>query len=304
MGSESVTVHPEGGRVAVTRAVIPAAGWGTRFLPATKAVPKEMLALIDRPVIEYAVTEAVRAGITDVVIVVSEGKEVIARHFAPAPELEEALAAAGKTSLLDDVRVSSELARIEYVVQHQQLGLGHAVATARDLVAGEPFAVLLPDEVVDAALLQRMIRIHDERDASVIGLMDVPREEVSAYGVPDAEAVDDALVLVRSIVEKPSPADAPSTFATIGRYVFTPEILDALEQTEPGVGGEIQLTDAIDLLAQKQPVYGAVIEAGRWDVGNKAGMLRASIELALARDDLGPEVRDMMVDICRRLGLV
>lgn len=289
--------------MTVTRAVIPAAGWGTRFLPATKAVPKEMLPLVDRPVIEYAVAEAASAGINEVVVVVSEGKEAIGRHFSPAAGLEDALSAAGKQDLLADVRRSAELASIEYVVQEEQLGLGNAVATAARLVAGSPFAVLLPDEIVTSGLLVRMLEVFDERGASVIGLMEVPADEVSAYGVPEAEAVDEALVLVRSIVEKPAPADAPSNLATIGRYVFNPEILDALERTGPGVGGEIQLTDAVDLLAQKQQVYGVVNQSGRWDVGNKVGMLRASIELALDRDDLRDDVRALLADLARRHGV-
>lgn len=291
---------------AVTTAVVPAAGWGTRFLPATKSVPKEMLPVIDRPVIEYAVAEAAAVGIREIVVVVSaEKEEAIRRHFSPAPDLEAALEAAGKTDLLDQVRRSSGLARLEFIVQHEQRGLGHAVATAAPIVRGEPFAVLLPDEVVAPSLLERMLAVHAEHDASVIGLMEVPPEELSVYGVPEAEPVagEAGLVTVHSIVEKPALGDAPSGYATIGRYVFTPDVIDALERVEPGWGGEIQLTDAIDLLAQKDTVYGAVLESGRWDVGHKVGMLRASIELALERDDLRAEVRALLTDLVRRHGL-
>ncbi|HLG01788.1 MAG TPA: UTP--glucose-1-phosphate uridylyltransferase [Acidimicrobiia bacterium] len=289
---------------AVTRAVLPAAGWGTRFLPATKAIPKEMLPVIDRPVIEYTVAEAAAVGITDIVVVVSaEKKDVIRRHFAPVADLERALEAGGKAEALAAVRASTTFANVELVVQTEQLGLGHAVATAAPLVAGAPFAVLLPDEVVDADLLARMLAVHEERDASVIGLIELPREELSAYGVPDAETIADDLVRVRSIVEKPAPADAQSSYATIGRYVFTPDILDALEHVEPGHGGEIQLTDAIDLLAGKRAVYGVVTRGGRWDVGTKVGMLRAALDLAMVRDDLRDDVRALLEEVAARHGI-
>lgn len=284
----------------VTRAVLPAAGWGTRFLPATKAIPKEMLPVIDRPVIEYAVAEAAAAGITEVIVVVSEEKlELIRRHFSSAPDLEAVLADAGKDDLLAEVRRSNALARVEFIVQHEQLGLGHAVATAAPIVRGEPFAVLLPDEVVDASLLRRMLEVHDRYGASCIGLIELPPEELSAYGVPEVEPVEEGLVRVRSIVEKPAAGEAPSAYATIGRYVFTPEIVDALESVEPGWGGELQLTDGIDLLAKEQEIFGAVVTGGRWDVGTKVGMLRASIELALGRDDLRDDVRGMLTEITR-----
>lgn len=289
--------------MTVTRAVIPAAGRGTRFLPATKAIPKEMLPVIDRPVIEYAVAEAVDAGITEVVIVVNDEKEAIERHFTAAPGLEKALEDAGKTELLERVRRSTEMATIGYIVQAEQLGLGHAVATAAPLLGDQPFAVLLPDEVITSGLLATLLGVFDERDASVIGLMHVDGPEISSYGVPEAEDVDAGLVRVLSMVEKPAHEDAPSAYATIGRYVFTPEILEALDGIKPGVGGELQLTDAIDALAKNQAVFGAVLESGRWDVGQVHGMLRAALELALDRPDLRDPVRAMLSEIARDHGL-
>ncbi len=283
----------------VETAVIPAAGFGTRFLPATKAVPKEMLPVVDRPMIEYAVAEAVEAGLRRVVIVVSEGKEAIRRHFSPHPQLEAALEGSGKRELLDEVRARSEMAEVEYVVQERQLGLGHAVGVAREAVGGAPFAVLLPDELITSGLLGRLVDVFEERSASAIGLMQVGADEISAYGCPAVEPVADDLVAVASIVEKPAPEDAPSEYATIGRYVFTPELFEHLERIEPGVGGELQLTDAIDLLLEHQGVYGAVLREGRYDVGRKADFLLASIELALARDDLGPELAPRVAALVR-----
>lgn len=254
------------------KAVIPAAGKGTRFLPATRAVPKVMLPLLDRPIVEYAVAEAAAAGIDEVVVVLGGDGDLVRRHFSGA-------------------------AGIEYVVQDEPRGLGDAVATAGPALGGEPFVVLLPDEIVDPGLLRRMLAAFEERDASVIGLMDVPRDQVSAYGVPEAEPVDGGLVRIHSIVEKPAPEEAPSTFATIGRYVFTPEVLDSLAGVGPGYGGEIQLTDAIDVLARKGEVYGVVGGGARWDVGTPTGMLRAAVALALVRDDLRDGVRAILRDL-------
>jgi UTP--glucose-1-phosphate uridylyltransferase len=292
--------HPVTGG-PVRTAVIPAAGLGTRFLPATKAVPKEMLPVVDRPMIEYAVAEAAAAGIEDVVIVTGEGKEAIERHFAPDPALEAALERAGKVDLLRQVRASCELASCRYVTQDQPLGLGHAVGTARKLV-DEPFAVLLPDELILGDLLGRMIAVFDREQSAVLGLMEVPPADVAAYGCPDPEPISAGLVRVRSTVEKPSPETAPSNLAIIGRYVFTPALFDALDRTDPGVGGEIQLTDAIDLLAREGNVFGVLLEEGRFDVGRKIDFLRASIELALAREDMGPELEETLREIVGHRG--
>lgn len=283
----------------VRTAVIPAAGLGTRFLPATKAVPKEMLPVVDRPMIEYAVAEAAAAGITEIVVVTTAGKEAIERHFTPDPDLEAALERAGKRDLLERVRATSGLAAIRYVVQDEPRGLGDAVATAQDLVA-EPFAVLLPDELVLTGLLAQMVGAFERERVSVIGLMEVPRATISAYGCPRVEPVSDGFVRVLEIVEKPAVDEAPSNLATIGRYVFTPEVFEALAGLEPGVGGEIQLTDAIDVLARTQGVYGVVLREGRYDVGRKVDYLRASLEVALARDDLADEVAAMLAEIVDR----
>lgn len=291
------------GRGEVHTAVIPAAGLGTRFLPATKAVPKEMLPVVDRPMIQYALEEAVRAGIRRVVVVTADGKEAIERHLAPDRWLEAALEAAGKHDLLADVRGTCPVEEVVYVRQEEPLGLGHAVAVTRDAVGADPFAVLLPDEIVTGPLLERMVEVMRRESASVIGLLEVPPSEISAYGVPEVEPVDEALVRVRSIVEKPPAEEAPSGYATIGRYVFTPEVFDALDALEPGVGGEVQLTDAVDVLAAKQGVFGVVADGGRHDVGRKLDFLRAGVELALLRDDLGPGMRAFLADVVRRHGI-
>ena len=290
--------------MSVTTAVIPAAGLGTRFLPASKAVPKEMLPVVDRPAIEYVVAEATAAGITEVVVVTAKGKSAIEAHFAPDLELEESLEARGKHAELDAIRTPAALSSFQYVVQEEPLGLGHAVATAADLVGDRPFAVLLPDEIHEPALLRRMLQTFDERSGSVIAVMEVPETEISAYGSIDPDPVGDDLVGVRSIVEKPAPADAPSNLATVGRYVFTPAIFDALERIQPGAGGELQLTDAIQLLLADEPVFGAVVTSRRFDVGRKIDFLRATVELALDRDDLAPEFRAFLADVCRRHGIV
>lgn len=291
----------------VTTAVIPAAGFGTRFLPASKAVPKEMLPIVDRPAIEYVVAEAVAAGITDVIVVTAKGKTAIESHFSADLELEEMLGSKGKRAELEAVRAATDLAAFEYVVQDEPLGLGHAVATASDLVRDRPFAVLLPDEIHDPALLRGMLDAFDARGGSVIAVMEVPHDEISAYGAiepgPAPEPADDGLLAVRSIVEKPPAGEAPSNLATVGRYVFTPAILDALERIEPGAGGELQLTDAIQLVLEREPVYGALVTTRRFDVGRKIDFLRATVELALEHDELGPEFREFLADVARRHGL-
>jgi UTP--glucose-1-phosphate uridylyltransferase len=287
--------------VKVRSAVIPVAGLGTRFLPATKAVPKEMLPVIDTPAIQLVVEEAVRAGITDILMVTGRGKRAIEDHFDRSGELEQFLESKGKFDELKKVRAIAELATIYYTRQRDPLGLGHAVACAEEHLRGESFVVILPDDLVrpKTPLLDRMLKVHERYGRSVLAAIEVPREEAALYGMIEPEPVDENLVRIVSIVEKPSPDRSPSTLAAIGRYVFTPEIFDALRETPPGHGGEIQLTDAINLLAQDQAVYALTFE-GRYDVGNKLDYLRATIEIALERDDLGPEFKAYLVELVQR----
>jgi UTP--glucose-1-phosphate uridylyltransferase len=289
----------------VRKAVIPAAGLGTRFLPATKSQPKEMLPIVDKPSIQYVVEEAVRAGLTDILIVTGRGKRAIEDHFDRNFELEYYLEQQGKHELLKEMEQITALGNIHYIRQRDPLGLGHAVSVAREHVGDEPFAVLLGDDIMvdDALLLRSMLDVHVRYGRSVVALKRVPAEEISAYGCVDPEPVEDDLVQVRSIVEKPPVADAPSDLAVIGRYVFTPEIFEALERIEPGAGGELQLTDAIALLNETQTVYGRVFETGRFDIGQKVDFLRANIEVALDRPDLAGELGPWLAELVRRRGL-
>jgi len=287
----------------VTKAVIPAAGLGTRFLPATKAQPKEMLPLLDKPAIQYVVEEAVRAGLTDIIIITGRGKHAIVDHFDRSFELEHFLETKGKFDELKQVREISDMATIHYIRQRDPLGLGHAVAAAEGHVGGEPFAVLLGDDLMAESnpLLQEMLQVHDRYGRSVLAAMEVARDEIPLYGCIEPEFVeDDTLARVRSIVEKPSADEAPSNLAAIGRYILTPEIFDCLRRTQPGVGGELQLTDAINLLAQEQAVYAYVFEGGRFDVGNKLDYLKATVELAVDREDVGEGLREYLADLVQR----
>jgi len=291
----------------VHKAVIPAAGLGTRFLPATKSSPKEMLPVVDKPAIQYVVEEAVQAGLTDILIITGRGKRAVEDHFDRNFELEHYLEQSGKHELLKEVQFASDLADIHYVRQKDPLGLGHAVSVARDHVGDEPFVVLLADDIMvdDAALLTSMLDVHEAHASSVVALMEVTPDEISSYGCaePDAAPVD-SVVRIKRIVEKPSPADALSNLAVIGRYLFTAEIFDMLDRIEPGKGGELQLTDAIALLLGEQTVFGRVCSEGRYDVGQKLDFLRANVELALARPDLGPPFADYLRTVVRREGLV
>jgi UTP--glucose-1-phosphate uridylyltransferase len=292
---------------AVRKAVIPAAGLGTRFLPATKAQPKEMLPVVDKPAIQYVVEEAVRSGIDDILIITGRGKRSLEDHFDRSIELEVSLAASGKQEQLNEVRGLADLADIHYVRQGEALGLGHAVSVARKHVGDSPFVVMLGDDIMDehSTVLTDMIAVNDETGASVVAFKSFPPEEISSYGCADPEPTDRPdLVRLRGIVEKPKPEDAPSDLAVMGRYLFTREIFDALDRTKPGVGGEIQLTDAIAILLTEQPVYGFVFDEGRFDIGKKLDYLRATVELALDRDDLGPEFREFLADVVRRRGIV
>lgn len=274
------------------KAVIPAAGLGTRFLPASKSIPKEMIPVVDRPGIQYAVEEAVKAGLDQILVVTSRSKSVMEDHFDRSIELEERLEASGKTTALEEVRRVAQMADIFYVRQKEPLGFGHAVGLARAFCEGESFAVLVPDEIVpdpgegETSLLERMVQIHDERSASVIAVQEVPMEDISAYGSIDPERIEDDLFRIKDMVEKPAVEDAPSNLAARGRYIFTEHLFDALDKTKEGVGGEIQLTDAINLLAHERDVYAHVHGGRMLDVGKKLDYLKATVELALARNDL------------------
>jgi UTP--glucose-1-phosphate uridylyltransferase len=291
---------------AVRKAVIPAAGLGTRFLPATKAQPKEMLPVVDRPAIQYVVEEAVRSGIDDILIITGRGKRSLEDHFDRSIELEVSLEASGKHDLLAEIRGLADLADIHYVRQGEALGLGHAVSVARKHVGDDPFAVMLGDDIMDerSTVLENMIAAHQRTGGSVVAFKSFPPEEISSYGCADAEpSGEEGLVRLKGIVEKPAPEDAPSDLAVMGRYVFTPEIFGALDRTKPGVGGEIQLTDAIAILLAEEPVYGFVFEDGRFDIGKKLDYLRATVELALDRGDLGEEFGAFLAEVVRRRGL-
>ena len=298
-------------RRRVTKAVIPAAGLGTRFLPATKAQPKEMLPVVDRPAIQYVVEEAVRAGLDDILIITGRSKRSLEDHFDRNFELEAQLSAKGKDEDLADVVQLADLAEFHYVRQGEPLGLGHAVSVARRHVGDNPFVVMLGDDIMvdDSGVLCGMIAAHESTGASVVALMEVPIEDIGAYGCAAVEEVDledgDASVLRRitDIVEKPAPADAPSNLAVMGRYLFSPTIFDKIEMLEPGVGGEIQLTDAIADLLADEPVYGYVFSKGRFDIGKKIDYLRATVELALERDDLREEFLAVLSEVARREGL-
>jgi UTP--glucose-1-phosphate uridylyltransferase len=290
----------------VRKAVIPAAGLGTRFLPATKAQPKEMLPLLDKPAIQYVVEEAVRAGLTDILIVTGRGKRSIEDHFDRSLELEHFLEAKGKFDELKLIREISDMAAIHYIRQKDPLGLGHAIAVAQEHVGEEPFAVLLGDDIMAESnpLLAEMLQVHERYGRSVLAAMEVSRDEISMYGSIELEFVEDRLARVIGVVEKPSPSEAPSNLAAIGRYILTPEIFDCIRAIEPGVGGEVQLTDAINLLAQQQAVYAWVFEGGRFDVGNKLDYLKATIELAIDRDDIGADLGTYLADLVQRKKLL
>jgi len=292
-------------RGSVTKAVIPAAGLGTRFLPATKAQPKEMLPVVDKPAIQYVVEEAVRAGIDDILIITGRGKRAIEDHFDRNFELEYYLEQKGKIHQLGEIQALAEMADIHYVRQGEPLGLGHAVSVARKHVGDDPFVVMLGDDIMDrrSQVLEGMIDTYAQYGRSVVALKDFPLEEISSYGCVKPEIINDGLVRVLDIVEKPEAAEAPSGLAVMGRYVFTPEIFDKLERVTPGVGGEIQLTDAIAMLLADQTVYGYLFDEGRYDIGKKLDYLRATVEIAIDREDLGPEFRAFLRQLVERHGL-
>ncbi len=279
----------------VRKAIFPAAGFGTRFLPATKSIPKEMLALVDKPIIQYGVEEALAAGCDQIVIVTGRGKSAIEDYFDISYELECTLEKRGKLDLLAVSRQVSQMVRLSYVRQKEALGLGHAVLMARDLVGDEPFAVILPDDVIDAPTpcLRQMVDAFDQTHSSILATQIIEGPAISSYGVLDGKAdpSNPRLFNVSDLVEKPQPGDAPSNHAIIGRYILTPAIFDVLERTPLGAGGELQLTDGIRGLLATEKVCGFSFEGTRYDAGDKLGMLKATVDFALKRDDLGPQLR-------------
>lgn len=292
----------------VRKAVFPAAGLGTRFLPATKASPKEMLPVVDKPLIQYGVEEAVESGIGNIVIVTGRGKASIEDHFDVSFELEQLLGAKNKQELLALARSVSDIADVSYIRQKEALGLGHAVLRSKDLVGNEPFAVVLSDDIIAAETpcIRQLVNVYERYNASIVALMEVPPDQISAYGVVDAEPVSDGvgenkLFRIRNMVEKPKAADAPSNLAIIGRYVLTPEIFGCIESIEPGSGGELQLTDALKLMLRDRPIYGLKFEGKRFDAGDKLGFLKATTEFALKRPDLGGPYREYLKDLVASL---
>ncbi len=278
----------------IRKAVFPAAGLGTRFLPATKASPKEMLPLVDKPLIQYSVEEAVASGVESILIVTGREKSSIENHFDISYELESVLQEKGKTEFLEMVHSISEICRISYTRQKQALGLGHAIYQAKDFSEKEPFAVLLADDVVDSEkpALKQMLEVYEKYNAPVIATMRVEGNAISRFGVIDAEEVEPNIFKIKDMVEKPKFADAPSDLAIIGRYILTPDIFDAIERTEKGAGGEIQITDAMRLMLKEgKPFYAVKLEGNRHDAGDKLGFLIATVEFALKRDDLGADFR-------------
>ncbi|MBI3665946.1 MAG: UTP--glucose-1-phosphate uridylyltransferase GalU [Acidobacteria bacterium] len=285
----------------VRKAVFPAAGLGTRFLPATKAQPKEMLPLVDKPIIQYGVEEALASGVENIIIVTGRGKTAIEDHFDVSFELEHQLESQGKTAELEMVRRLSELIHVSYIRQKEALGLGHAVLVTKELVADEPFAVVLADDVIwsHRPCLRQLMDVYEQTGHSVLAVMEVPGENISSYGAIAGEPVPfngstDVLYRVDDMVEKPPPDKAPSNLAIIGRYILEPEIFSCLASTQPGSLGEIQLTDGIRRLMEQRPVYAYRFEGVRYDAGDKLGFLKATVELALRREDLGPAFRNYL----------
>lgn len=276
----------------IRKAIIPAAGLGTRFLPATKAMPKEMLPIVDKPTIQYIVEEAVASGIEDIIIVTGKGKRAIEDHFDHSFELEYNLREKGKITLLEEVQKSSKMVDIHYIRQKEPKGLGHAIWCARKFIGNEPFAVLLGDDVVQAEkpCLKQMIDVYNRYKASVIGVQPVPDLEVSRYGIVDGQMLGQRLYSVASLVEKPNQEEAPSNLAILGRYILTPKVFELLERQKPGAGGEIQLTDALSELNNHEVIYAYEFEGKRYDVGEKIGFIKTTIEFALQHDELREQV--------------
>ncbi len=286
----------------IRKAVFPAAGLGTRFLPATKAQPKEMLPLVDKPLIQYVIEEAVESGIQNVTIVTGRGKNAIEDHFDYSYELEQTLAARGKTEQVEEIRRISNMINVAYVRQKEALGLGHAIKITRDVVGPEPFAVMLGDDIIDSEVpcLKQMMDLFEKVQSSIIATCEVSEAEVSQYGIIQGRQLDGyggRVYRIEDVIEKPSREEAPSNLAIIGRYILMPEIFEALDKTPAGRGGEIQITDAIRILLEQQPVYAYMFEGKRYDAGDKLGFLEATVEYALKREDLGGDFREYLKNL-------
>ncbi|HET7319848.1 MAG TPA: UTP--glucose-1-phosphate uridylyltransferase GalU [Nitrospirota bacterium] len=280
----------------ITKAIFPAAGLGTRFLPATKASPKEMMPLVDKPLIQYVVEEAVSSGVEQVILITGRGKRAIEDHFDVAFELEEDLKAKGKHKLLSEVQRIANLVTFCYIRQKKALGLGHAVLTAKRLVGGDPFAVLLGDDIIDAQVpaLKQMMEVYQRYPATILAIQKVPKNQTKNYGIIAGRKIEDGVYLVTDLIEKPSPDEAPSNLAIIGRYILVPEIFDALENTQPGKGGEVQLTDGLRLLMKKLPIYAYEFQGVRHDAGDKLGFLKATVDFGLKNQEFGEAFRDYL----------
>ncbi len=283
----------------IKKAIFPAAGLGTRFLPATKSSPKEMLPLVDKPIIQYVVEEAIASGIQDVIIVTGRGKRAIEDHFDKSWELEYELERKGKHDLLKKAREIADMVSVFYVRQKEPLGLGHAILTARNLIDNQPFAVLLGDDIVhsETPCLKQLVDVYNKYKCSVLAVEQVSKDQIHSYGVIEGRHVEDNVFRVLNLVEKPKPEDAPSDLAIIGRYILTPEIFDALEKTEPDKGGEIQLTNALKILKEQQAIYACQFEGKRYDTGDKLGFLKATVEFALRRPDLADDFKEYLKGI-------
>ena len=285
----------------VRKAIIPAAGLGTRFLPATKAQPKEMLPIVDKPTIQFIIEEAIASGIEDILIITGRGKRAIEDHFDRSLELEEELRKKGKEGLLEQVRQIADLANIHYIRQKEAKGLGHAINCARSFIGNEPFAVLLGDDIVDAEVpcLKQMIDVYNEYGTSILGVQHVADEDVSKYGIVEGRQIDQRVFKVKTLVEKPDPEHAPSNIAILGRYIITPALFSYLAKAKPGKNGEIQLTDSLCELAKAEPMYAYDFVGRRYDVGNKLGFLQATVEFALKREDLRSDFIAYLKDIIK-----
>jgi UTP--glucose-1-phosphate uridylyltransferase len=285
----------------VRKAVFPAAGLGTRFLPATKAQPKEMLPLVDKPIIQYGVEEALQSGIRNIIIVTGRGKSAIEDHFDVSFELENLLEMRGKKDLLNIVRQVSDLIDVSYIRQKEALGLGHAILRAQELVGNEPFAAVLADDVIDSETpcIRQLLDIYEFFSAPVLAVMEVPKEAISSYGCIDAEPIwhagsKDKVFRIRNLVEKPKANEPPSNLAIIGRYILTPDVFESISSIEAGAGGEIQLTDSLRHLLRSRPIYAYKFDGNRYDAGDKLGFLKATVEFALQRDDLGGAFKEYL----------